>query len=282
VDFDAVADELFVLPPASFIERRNALAAAATADNDPKLAARIKALRRPTVGAALVNALVRERSEVITNFLTLGAELRDAQAGGDGQQVRALVRDRQQLMRNLDRHVAELAKERGLTATRAVQLDVHATFLAALSDAKAEAIVRGGCLESALSDGTFADSAPATDAHPSPARHTDTQSTGSTSTRRIASAERKVNEANASAAAADHAAEKLAAAVSSAQAELADLETQLAETHERARLFEQQRSTADRNVAAAREAHVDAVRRAKTLRDAAAIAKTAYERESAR
>jgi hypothetical protein len=281
VDFDAVADELFVLPPAAFIERRNSLAAAARGDNDAQLAAKVKALRRPTVGAALVNALVRERRDAIVSFFSLGAELRDAQAGGDGQEIRALVGRRQQLMRDLDRHIAELAKERGLTATRAVQQDVHATMLAALSHPQAEAIVRAGRLESALSDATFADGAPTATALPTSESHTDARSSRSSTTGRIESAERKLNEANASAAAADDAVEKLAAGVTSAQVELADLDSQLEDTIKQARRLERERSTSDRKVTIAQDAHADAVRRAKVLREAAAQAMTRYEHEKA-
>jgi hypothetical protein len=242
VDFDAAADELFVLAPGAFIERRNALAAVARSEGDDEAAATIKALRRPTVSAALVNALVRERGEVIASFLALGDELRDAQASGDGQQVRTLVGRRQELMRDLDRHVDELASERGLTATRAVQQEVHATMFAALSNLSAEAAVRGGRLESALNAGDFPDSPPAASERPKAASQTESEAARALLARRIAAAEQKLNEANASAAAADEEVEKLSAAVTSAQRELAD-----------------------------------AVRRAATLREAAAKAKTAYE-----
>jgi hypothetical protein len=281
VDFDAVADELFVLAPTAFIERRNTLAELARSEGDAQLAARIKALRRPTVSAALVNALVRERGEVIAGVLTLGADLRDAQARGDGVQMRALAGRRQELMRLVDRHVAELANERGLTATRAVERDVHATMLAALSDTRAEAIVRGGRLESALNDGTFAGSAAAATGRASSPSDSNDEPVGSASTRRIESAERKLKEASASAAAGDDAAEKLAAAVHSAQREHADLKNQLEETLERARSIERDLATADRTITSARDAHADAVRHAKALGEAAAMAKTQYERETA-
>lgn len=274
VDFDAVADELFGSAPAAFIAERNSAAALASSEGDAELAAKIKALRRPTVAAALVNALVRERAEAIADFLALGAELGDAQARGDGQEMRALAGRRQQLMQALDRDVAELASERGLTATRGVLQDVHATMLAALSDPRAEAVVRGGRLESALTDGAFADSLPAATVRPKAAGH-------AAASGRIESAERKLNEANASAAAADEAVAKLAAAVSSAQVELAELDSQLDETLKHARRIERERSTVDRKVTTARDAHADAVRRAKALREAAAKAKTTYEHESA-
>jgi hypothetical protein len=256
VDFDVAADELFGLAPAAFVDRRNSLAALARSEGDAKLAAQIKALRRPTVGAALVNALARERREDIARFLALGAELRDAQARGDGQQMRVLLGRRQQLMRDLDREVAELANDRMLTATRAVLQEVHATLFAALSEPEAGALVRGGRLESALTDGGFADSASATTAGPNE------------------SAQRNLNEANARAAAADDAVKRLAAALSGGQLELADLDRQLDETRKRALRLERDKAAADRKVTAAQGAHADAVRRAKALREAAAKART--------
>jgi hypothetical protein len=280
VDFDTVANELFGLAPAAFIERRNAMAARAGSEGDPQLAAKIKALRRPTVGAALVNALVRERREVIDSFVTLSAALRDAQDRSDGQQIRDLAGSRQNLMRVLDRHIADLASERGLTASRTVQQEVHATMLAALSNTQAEATVLGGRMESGLNDGTFAANAPAAAARPKSASHTEPESAGSASTRRIESAQRKLNDANASAAAAVDDVEKLAAAAAGAQRELTDLDNQLDETLRQARRLERERSTADRKVATARDAHAEAVRRAQTLRDAAAKANTAYEFEN--
>jgi hypothetical protein len=281
VDFDAVADELYVLAPGAFIERRNSLAAAAREDNDARLATKIKALRRPTVGAALVNALVRERGEIVAGFLTLGGELRDAQSRGDGQALRVLAGRRQQGMRDLDRHIGELAKERGLTATRAVEQDVHATMLAALSDPEAEAVVTAGRLESALSDTTFADRAPVATTRPRTVSHPKPESVTSSSTHRIESAERKLNEAKAIATDATDAVERLAAAVSTAQRELADLDNQLEETLKHVRRLERDRSTANRKVTTARDAHADAIRRAKVLREAASKAKTAYDHEKA-
>jgi hypothetical protein len=269
-----------VLAPAAFIERRNALAARARREGDEQVAARIKAIRRPTVGAAIVNALVRERGEVMSSLHALGAELRDAQACGNGPRMRNLLGRRQELMRVLDLRVVELASERGLTATRAVLQDVHATMLAALSDPQAEAIVRSGRLESALTDGTFADSPPAATTDQNEAIYTDAEPVGSSSTRRIESAQLKLHDANASATAADEAVEELAAAVINAQHELADLDSELEETLKRAWRIERDTSTADRKVTTAQDAHADAVRRAKALREAAAKAKAAYEHKS--
>jgi hypothetical protein len=267
VDLNAVADELYVLAPAAFIERRNALVALARSDGDAELAGEIKALRRPTVGAALTNALVREGGEVIASFFTLGAQLRDAQARGDGQQMRALASRRQQLMRDLDGEIAELATERRLTATRAVLQDVHATMLAALSNPRAEEVVRGGRLESALNDDRFGADPPAvTGGQPSASR------TG---------AEGKLNEAIASAAAADHAVEKLAADLSSARRELAELDNQLEETLKQARRLERDKLIAGQLVATAMDAHADASKRAEVLRAAADKARSTYEREIA-
>lgn len=281
MDFDAVADELFALPPAAFIERRNALAATARAEDDVELAATIKALRRPTVGAALVNALVRQRGEVMASLFTLGAELREAQDRGDGPALRVLMGRRQDLIRALDRGVAELASGWSLTATRAVLQDVHATLFTALSHPGAEALVRGGQLESALNDGMFDASAPATSVPAARAARAEPEPVASSSTMRIESAQRKLDEADASAAAAERAVETLADSLSGAQVELAELERQLDETLKEARQLERDRSTADRKVTTATDAHADAVRHAKALREAVAKAKRTYEQESA-
>src|SRR4051794_39702905 len=77
VDADEVAGELYALPPGQFTASRNARVKDAKAAGDQQAAARIAALRKPTVLAWLVNLLVRELPEQIGGFLDLGDALRD-------------------------------------------------------------------------------------------------------------------------------------------------------------------------------------------------------------
>jgi hypothetical protein len=280
MDLSDQADELFVLPPGDFVERRDALALAARRDGDTALADAIRSLRRPTVGAALINALVRERTELAEEFLGLGPKLRSAQDRGDGNELRALMRSRQQLMSALDRQVAELAKERGLTATPAVQRDVHTTMLTALADGRAEELVRAARLQAAVTDGSFDSDQPAAPAQPL-ARRTKTDQRPSPSAQRVAAAERKLKEATAKAVEADRAVQRYSTAQEQADAELAAVDSQLEEARQQVRQAERAKADAARRVASARDALADAQQRARSLRAAAEQTQSAYERESA-
>ena len=77
VDAEEVADALYALPPEQFTAARNARAQAAKAAGDREAAARIAALRKPTVLGWLVNLLVRELPDEIGGFLDLGDALRE-------------------------------------------------------------------------------------------------------------------------------------------------------------------------------------------------------------
>ncbi|HZG95712.1 MAG TPA: hypothetical protein VEZ46_13480, partial [Mycobacteriales bacterium] len=72
-------DELYGLPPEEFVTRRDALARELRS-SDRGASAEIKALRRPTVGAWLVNQLARAEAEALDELLETGAALRDTQA----------------------------------------------------------------------------------------------------------------------------------------------------------------------------------------------------------
>ena len=59
------ADDLYRLAPEDFTAARDAAAKQARADGDRDGAAALKALRRPTVSAWLLNALVRTAPELV-------------------------------------------------------------------------------------------------------------------------------------------------------------------------------------------------------------------------
>ena len=66
----AIADELYALPPEEFVAVRDARAREA---RGTPLAAEVRALRRPSVAAAAVDALVRAHPAVVEHVLALGA-----------------------------------------------------------------------------------------------------------------------------------------------------------------------------------------------------------------
>ncbi|MDQ1698584.1 MAG: hypothetical protein QOG34_447 [Frankiaceae bacterium] len=132
VGVEEIADELYGLPPDEFTKARDDAARAAT---DPVTAKAIKALRKPTVPAHVVNRLVRERPVDVDELLALGEQLRAAMAGGGGD-VRQLTEHRRALVGSL--------VPAGLPA--AVQSEVTATLEAATADPELAAAVRAGHL----------------------------------------------------------------------------------------------------------------------------------------
>jgi hypothetical protein len=132
VDLDTVADKLYALPLEEFSAARDDAAKRA---DDPALKKAIKALRKPTVSAHAVNALVRAQPSGVDDLLALGDELRAAMAGGGGD-VRRLTEQRREFINGL--------VDAGLPAN--VQADVTATLEAATADPDLGAAVRSGRL----------------------------------------------------------------------------------------------------------------------------------------
>jgi len=147
VDFDAVADELYGGPREEFIRRRNALAAEAA---DTKLAARIKALRKPTLAAWLVNRLARERPDDLAELTRLGEQLRAAHEELAGERLRTLSVGRRETVDALTLATREIGRNAGLGVSDAVADQVHDTLQAALAGGDAAELVVAGRLATAL------------------------------------------------------------------------------------------------------------------------------------
>lgn len=137
VDVDEAAERLYALPPEEFTVQRDDLARQA----DGPVAKAIKALRKPTVPAHVVNRLVRARPGDVDGLLALGDELRAAMSGGGD--VRSLTEQRRQAISDLVGS-ARAAADRELTA--AIEQDVAATLEAATADPDLGAAVRSGRL----------------------------------------------------------------------------------------------------------------------------------------
>ncbi len=145
----ALADELYGLPLADFTPARDALAREHKADK--ALAARIKALKKPSLAAWIIDLLVRRDAPQVEQVLAVGAALREAQANLDGDELRALTRQRRQLTAAVTTQARGLAHEEGVKVTQAVADQVEATLTAAMVDQAAAGAVRSGLLIAALS-----------------------------------------------------------------------------------------------------------------------------------
>lgn len=150
-----IAVTLYTGSPTEFITARNARAADT---DDPALAARIRALKKPSVAAWVVNVFAHERSSQLGEALLLAEELREAQADLDARALAQLGRDRRALTNRLAADAAELAEARGQRITASTREAVQQTISAAFFDPTAAAAVASARLVRELEPaGTFAD-----------------------------------------------------------------------------------------------------------------------------
>jgi hypothetical protein len=145
VDLQSAVDMLYDAPVEDFMGLRDEQVAAAKAAGDTTLAEEIKALRRPTVGAWLVNLLVRRRRSDVEALLDLAADLRRA-PDLDGETLRTLLRQRRDLETGLLAAAAELAADHGQKASHAALAEVRASLGAALADPDAAEVIRAAQL----------------------------------------------------------------------------------------------------------------------------------------
>jgi hypothetical protein len=132
---DAIAEELYALPPDEFTRARNARAGLA----DRALAVRVKALRKPTAAAWAVDLLAREGQ--LAEALELAGALREAQDDLDAAELARLSRQRRALVAALAAQAVELSEEHGVGISATARADVEKTINAAVMDAAAAAAV---------------------------------------------------------------------------------------------------------------------------------------------
>jgi hypothetical protein len=144
---EEVADELYGLPPEDFTAARTAAARA-----DKPHAKEINALRKPTVGAWLVNTLTRAEPELLDQLLALGPALAEAQSAGQGDALRELGEQRRQLVGAVSDKAFAAA---GRAPTGAARAEVESTLEAALADPASAEAVRSGRLVRPLSYAGF-------------------------------------------------------------------------------------------------------------------------------
>jgi hypothetical protein len=151
VDFDEVADELYAVHPDEFIALRTERQDQARAEGDRALAKDIGGLPKPSTAAWVANLLVREHREEIDGLVELGSLLRDAQESLAGDELRALNRQRSQLLGALTRQALAVAREHGHPVSTSIESQVEDTLRAAMSDPEAGEALLSGRLASAMS-----------------------------------------------------------------------------------------------------------------------------------
>jgi hypothetical protein len=126
------ARELYALPPDDFMARRAELADAARTKGDGAAAAAIGKLRKPTVGAWLVNALVLDDPSIVDQLTDLGERMRGAQDALDAGKLRELSDERRKLVDKLT--TAAFRKADRAQPTAALRDEVSGSFDAAIAD----------------------------------------------------------------------------------------------------------------------------------------------------
>lgn len=143
-----IADELYALTLPEFTPARDARAKELKGEGD--IAKQVKALKKPSLAAWVLNLFVRRESGQVDQVLAVGEALRAAQANMSGDELRALTKQRRQLTAAVTQQARSLATEQGVKVTQAVADQVEATLTAAMVDAECGQAVRSGLLVSAL------------------------------------------------------------------------------------------------------------------------------------
>jgi hypothetical protein len=147
-----IADRLYGEPLADFTPARDAAVKEAAKGDaaDKELAARVKALKKPSIAAWALNVLVRRESEQIDQVLALGESLRAAAESMSGEDLRALTKQRRQLTNALAGTARDLAREQDVRLTSAVVDQVEGMLTAAMLDPTSAQVVRSGLVVTAF------------------------------------------------------------------------------------------------------------------------------------
>ncbi|MFF1540441.1 transposase [Microbacterium sp. NPDC058269] len=140
--FEEIAAGLYSGPPGAFVSSRKARAG----EVDAEVAARILALRKPSIAAWVVNVFAQERAGRLGAALDLARELREAQEDLDAPALAKLGRERRVLTRKLAQAAGELAASRGERVTPSTLEAVEGSISAAFFDPAAAAAVASGRL----------------------------------------------------------------------------------------------------------------------------------------
>jgi hypothetical protein len=143
-----IADELYGLLLADFTPARDAKAKQLKGTD---LAAQVKALKKPTVAAWVVNVLVRHETEQVDQVLAVGAALRDAAESLDGKELLELTKQRRQLTAAVTTRARGVAGSLGTKVTQAVADQVESSLTAAMLDPDCAKALRSGLLVTHLS-----------------------------------------------------------------------------------------------------------------------------------
>jgi hypothetical protein len=145
-DLDSAADELYAGSREDFTPRRKELAKAAKAAGEPKVAAAIDKLAKPTTSAWLANQLARDPDSDVEDVAEVGDALREAHANLSGADLKSLSQKRTQLVNTL---VKQSGKLGGAPLTESVTRELEEIFTTAIADGDVARVLLAGRLTSA-------------------------------------------------------------------------------------------------------------------------------------
>ena len=152
-------ERLFELPPADFTEARNDLVRRLKKAGQTEAAARVQALRKPTIPIWAINQLARRKPDDVETMIAAGDELRTAQeavlAGGERDQLRAATAAERDALRKLTRGAQEILTGSGQRPTPAVLERVAATVRSAALDPRGRELLAAGMLVEELESSGF-------------------------------------------------------------------------------------------------------------------------------
>jgi len=289
VGLEEVAAELYSLAPEEFTAARNARAKQAKDEGDDGLAAQLRRLRKPTVGAWLVNQLVRRNRAQVEQLFDLGAKLRAAQGTLGADALRALGEQRRRLTRAVAEQAADIGREEGRKVSAQVVTAVEETLRSAMVDPQAGSALATGLIVDTFSStgldpvdiaavvavpgavaedsgsGAGATSATAAPARKAPEKRRDEKAIAKTR-QELEEAEQVLAQAEGEAESARQAAVEAARRTADLGAELTEARRRVKDLHKRLEAAEKAQDEARRSQVAATKAERSAVEAAQRLR----------------
>ena len=150
MSLDAALDELYGASPAEFTAKRDALAKALKGAADAAGAADVKARRKPTQLAYVLNQLARTHADELAELVDVGRELarsqRKALRGEAGHDLRDAIARQRSVVSGLTTQTATLMRELGVPVTGHLD-EIASALQAALVDPAVGAQLEEGRLE---------------------------------------------------------------------------------------------------------------------------------------
>lgn len=222
MDLDTATQELYRLAPSQFTAARDALEVRARQEGHPEIAASLKKLRRPSVGAWLANLLVGEQPNDIRHLIELGVGLRAPTRALEGGLIRQASKEKGDAISKLVRDALAKAADAGQSVSAAASHELEGTLEAAFADPQSAESLLGARLTSGLRYSGLGLGDQIVDASPSEAKGRPRTGARTTGAPRVA-AERALKKASREAELADAAVEEARQAVARASRQLTRL-----------------------------------------------------------